>query len=385
MNMNNTRNIWVRTLLKVASPVFDALAAEKLRQQMPVEAQPGAHDRKDYSHLEAVGRSLSGVGPWLELVKGLCSQWEDRQRLKLLETVRQSLNHAVDPKSPDFLNFRDGAQPLVDAAFLAQGLLRSWNSVWLELPVLTQDAIVECMVETRRIKPYYNNWLLFSAMIETFLFKAGRQWDQMRIEYAIRQHDLWYKGDGVYGDGPDLHWDYYNSFVIQPMLYEIVHTEGELGNIFCEWRNRVSARTQRYAVIQERLICPDGTFPAIGRSLSYRFGAFHLLSLMVYKGNLPAEISQSSVRCALTAAMKKTMHAKGTFDRDGWLQIGLSGHQPSLGERYISTGSLYLALCGFLPLGLPENHSFWSKPDADWSSKKLWEGHDYLCDHALRG
>ncbi len=26
----------------------------------------------------------------------------------------------------------------------------------------------------------------------------------MRIDYAVRQHEQWYKGDGTYGDGPDF-------------------------------------------------------------------------------------------------------------------------------------------------------------------------------------
>ena len=56
------------------------------------------------------------------------------------------------------------------------------------------------------------------------------------------------------------------------------------------------------------------------------------------------------------------LHAK---NEHGWLTIGLSGHQPSLGEPYISTGSLYLCLCGLLPLGLPPDNEFWSSTPVD--------------------
>jgi hypothetical protein len=382
---NKTRTIWVETLVKTASPVFDALSIGKLRERMPVETHSGAACRDDCSHLEAVGRSLAGIAPWLELTDEACSERENQQRLKLREQVKTSLSFAVDRNSPDCLNFHQGNQPLVDAAFLALGLMRSWDKVWSELPASTQDAIIEGLTATRRITPGYNNWLLFSATIETFLCRAGQRWDRMRVDYALREHALWYKGDGVYGDGPDFHWDYYNSFVIQPMLYEIVHTSGELGEIFGSWRESITTRGRRFAAIQERMICPDGTFPAIGRSLTYRFGAFHHLSLMVLKGNLPSNLRPASIRCALTAAMKKTMHTEGTYSQDGWLQIGLCGHQPSLGEGYISTGSLYLTLCGFLPLGLPCSHPFWADPDADWTSKQIWSGSESACecDHAL--
>lgn len=66
--------------------------------------------------------------------------------------------------------------------------------------------------------------LLFPAIIETFLYRIGEEWDPMRVDYAIRQHEQWYKGDGIYGGGPFFHWDYYNSFVIQPMILDIFYT-----------------------------------------------------------------------------------------------------------------------------------------------------------------
>ena len=52
----------------------------------------------------------------------------------------------------------------------------------------------------------------------------------------------------------------------------------------------------RYAAVQERLIAPDGTFPALGRSIAYRCGAFHLLGA----GGAAA---QASGRCRARAAV----------------------------------------------------------------------------------
>ena len=251
------------------------------------------------------------------------------------------------------MNFAEGQQPIVDAAFLAEGLLRSYDTVWSQLDPQVQARIVECMRQTRTRKPHFNNWLLFSAVIEAFLCKAGADWDRMRVDYAIRQHEQWYKGDGAYGDGPSFHWDYYNSFVIHPMLLDVLDAVSAATDEWEPFRDAFMQRAQRYAVIQERLIAPDGSFPPIGRSLTYRFGAFHLLALMALKRALPPELEPAQVRCALTAVIQRVMQPKGTFDERGWLTIGLCGHQPSLGEPYISTGSLYVCLCGLLPLGLP--------------------------------
>lgn len=135
--------------------------------------------------------------------------------------------------------------------------------------------------------------------------------------------------------------------------------------------------------IQERLISPEGTFPAIGRSIAYRMGAFQHLSQAALQKRLPAELKPAQVRCALSAVMRRLMTAPGTFDLNGWLQIGLCGHQNSLGEHYISTGSLYLCSTAFLALGLPAEDEFWAAADEKWTSVKIWNGENIKADHAL--
>jgi hypothetical protein len=80
---------------------------------------------------------------------------------------------------------------------------------------------------------------------------------------------------------------------------------------------------------------------------------------------------------------QRTLNAVGTFSPEGWLQIGLAGHQPSLGEKYISTGSLYLCSAAWLPLGLNASDPFWSGAAASWTQKSVWSGNDAPPDHAM--
>ena len=137
----------------------------------------------------------------------------------------------------------------------------------------------------------------------------------------------------------------------------------------------------RHAV-QERLISPEGTYPPIGRSMIYRFGAFQLLAQIALMQKLPAEIFPAQVRSALSLVIHRLVEAPGTFDSKGWLNAGVFGKQPKLAEYYITTGSLYLCTVGLLPLGLPANDPFWTSKSEDWTSKKLWNGVDLLADHA---
>lgn len=222
-------------------------------------------------------------------------------------------------------------------------------------------------------------------MIEAFLHHANApDWDPMRIDYALMKHAEWYKGDGWYGDGEAFHWDYYNSFVIQPMQWDVLN---EVKHEYPEWEKLIpeaQERLARYATHLEHLISPEGTYPLIGRSLSYRFGAFHALAAAAWNHNLEVSITPAQVRCGLTAVIKNILAFDDMTDENGWLRVGVCGHQPGLGERYISTGSLYLCTAVFLPLGLPESDPFWSAPDAEWTMKALWRGVDHTCQKALK-
>lgn len=377
------RAYWLGALRRIAEPVLVNLAGQRLKEKMPVETATGAGDRRDYSHLEAFGRLLAGLAPWLELQPKAADE-EGRLRDRYADLARRSLDAATDPRSRDFMNFTRGGQPLVDAAFLAHAILRAPGELWKKLDEKTRANVAAALKSTRVIVPGFNNWLLFSATVEAALCATGQDWDRVRVEYAVRQHEQWYKGDGTYGDGPEFHWDYYNSFVIQPMLLDVLRAVSESMPSLRDFNERVLSRARRYAAVQERLISPEGTFPAVGRSLAYRFGAFQLLGQVALIGRLPEEVTPAQVRCALSAVIRRMVEAPGTFDREGWLTIGFCGHQPSVGEPYISTGSLYLCSAGLLPLGLPPEDPFWSAPPADWTAKRIWSGQDVKADHALR-
>jgi len=378
-----TRKLWLNYLQKLAEPVLTALAADLLKQKMPVEAKEPSliNDRAKYTHLEAFGRLLFGIAPWLQAEH---TRENERQlQARYFKLAIKGIENATNPAAKDYMNWGDeGGQPLVDASFFAYGLIRC-PKLWEALDSKIQQNVITALLKTRKIKPPENNWLLFAAMIEAFFITINHPFEMARIDYAIKQHQLWYKGDGIYGDGAEFHWDYYNSFVIHPYLYDVLKIAVTKDDAFEPIRKQTLTRSIRYSQILERLIGADGTYPIIGRSITYRTGAFHHLANMAYRQQLPKELNPAQVRCALTAVIKKVTDAKEMFDENGWLRIGVYGHQPSLAETYISTGSLYLCSAILLPLGLPETDLFWSTGDEDWSAKKVLKGSDLHADHAL--
>ena len=148
-------------------------------------------------------------------------------------------------------------------------------------------------------------------------------------------------------------------------------------------RPAVLARASRYASVLERMIGPDGSYPVVGRSICYRFGAFQMLAQAALQHRLEEHLSPASVRCGLTAVIRRVMSAPDMFDENGWLRPGVFGYQPELAEEYINTGSLYLCSAVFLPLGLSPADPFWSRPDEDWSGRKVWTGGHISIDHAI--
>lgn len=374
----------IKAMTTMADPMFEALSQNKLKEKMPVEKSPEMIRVKripSTTYLEGFGRMMAGMAPWLEL--GADNTEEGKLRKKYIDLALRCIKNGVDSTSPDYLDFNIPGQSLVDAAFLTHALLRAPTQLLAKLDETTKRNLVAALKLTRKTKPYESNWLLFTGMVESGLLLLTGECNQTAIDYSINKHKEWYKGDGAYGDGPDFHWDYYNSFVIHPMLLDIIAVMKQKEIPTSIDFNTELRRSKRYAAVQERMISPEATYPIIGRSLAYRFGAFQSLSQIALMKQLPEGVSPQQVRAALYTMIKKQLEAPGTFDANGWLQIGVYGHQPGLGENYISTGSLYLCSEAFLILGLPASDPLWIGKDEDWTTKKVWKGMQLPTDHAM--
>lgn len=379
----NDRVFWTNLLYKIAQPVIHNLAQGTLKEKMPLETSPNYYLKVNkVTYMEAVGRTVAGVAPWLALPDDDSAEGQLRKQLKA--DLLRGLPRCVDPNSADYLNFKTEQQPLVDAAFLAHGFLRAPQALWKPLDTPTQKRFIEEFISLRNRKAGYNNWLLFSGIVETFLMSIGEQYDPVRIDIAIRKMKEWYVGDGWYSDGPKFSMDYYNSFVIQPMLVDMLKVCAEKKFIPQADYDEALKRMVRHAEFLERLISPEGTFPVFGRSITYRMAAFQALAQVALMERLPDYINPAQVRCGLTKVMENMFSQNQNFDKNGWLVLGFNSSQPDIADVYTSTGSLYLTTLGFLPLGLPADNRFWTDAPADWTSKKAWNGQvtrkDYKVD-----
>lgn len=381
---NKDRSYWTGLAYDMAAPILKNMAEGKLQANMQVEVSPNWDGRdKKVTYMEAFGRLMAGIAPWLSLPDDETE--EGLKRKGLCEMALKSYANAVDPDSPDYLLWRGHGQALVDAAYIAESFLRGYDALWTPLDSLTKKRYIEEFTQLRRIDPPYTNWLLFSSTIESLLAKAGAECDEYRINSAIRKVEEWYTGDGWYADGPSFAFDYYSSYVFHPMYLETLATLRDSGRYtrihYGDYYRRALKRAQKYSLVLERLISPEGTFPVFGRSIPYRMATMQPLALMAWYEELPAGVSNGQVRAALTSVMHNMFDGKENFNEGGFLTIGFAGRQPNVADWYTNNGSLYMTSLAFLPLGLPASHPFWTDAPRQWTSQKAWSGKPFPKDH----
>lgn len=381
------RRYMVELLTKMAAPILGPMSQGRLQKTFQPALSPSWDGRNPkVAYLEAFGRLLSGIAPWLALPEDGTA--EGLRRKDLQQKALASLAHAVDPASPDYLLWRREGQPLVDSAFFTQALLRAPKQLWEPLDVATKRRVVAEIKQLRRVTPPYTNWLLFAAMNEAFLLSIGEDWDPMRVDLAVRKVTEWYVGDGWYADGPRFHFDFYGAYVLHPMLTQVLDVATAAGSRIAgqpaaPLREQAYRRMQRYAEQLERMIGPDGSYPPIGRSLTYRTAVFQPLALLALRKRLPPSLPTGQVRAATMAAQRAIFSNPTNFDAAGYLTIGFAGAQPALGDVYSNAGSMYIAAESLLALGLPADDAFWVDPPIDWTARRAFAGRSFAKDHYI--
>lgn len=381
----NDRAYMAGLLQRMTEPVLSSMAQGELVKKFELEVSPTWDGRdKRVTYFECFARLIAGAAPWLALPDDGTPEGATRKRL--LDMARQSYVNSVDPNNPDRLYWEGPGQVLVDSAYYTNALMRAPKELWEPLDAATKQRIIEHIKSLRRIEPPYINWMLFAAMNEAWLMSIGEAYDPMRMNVAIRKVNEWYVGDGWIKDGETFHFDYYGSFVMHPMLCEILEVLARHNGPFWngkpeEMRALAYKRMQRFSEHLERFVSPEGTFPMFGRSLTYRTAAFQPLALLALRKQLPKSLPEGQVRAAMRAVHERIFTAPSNFTKGGFLTIGFVGAQPELGDWYSNNGSMYITSESFLPLGLPASDSYWTSASQDWTQKKAFAGQKFPKDY----
>ncbi|MBL7767849.1 MAG: DUF2264 domain-containing protein [Flavipsychrobacter sp.] len=363
----------IQLLQEISDPVIRPLSEERLHKQFPRKDWETRESNIETSPLQAFGRSLSGLAPWLSL--GADETKEGKLRSAYIDLARKSLINATNPSSADYLFGPPTQERIVHAAYIAYPLLLAPKQLWDPLTQEQQKNIIAALKTHRLFKPNKSNWLLFPAIIETAIFRFTGDANLKTIRYAVKKMDEWYLGDGLYGDGPDFHRDYYNSYVIHPLLIETIRQCSSLGLKVKISLEESVERGKLYSKLIENMISPEGTFPVTGRSSVYRIAALQLLEYLAFRDDfIPATCSPGATRAAITAVIRNMMSMPGTFDETGYLNAGIVGEQVNARDYYNYTGALYMCMVGLTHLGIPAEKAFWQEEATAWTQQRIWNG-----------
>ena len=248
----------------------------------------------------------------------------------------------------------------------------------------TRRNLADALRSTRSIQPAISNWLLFSAMVEAALCLMDEPWDRLRVDYAVRQHQQWYKGDGVYGDGPTLHMDYYNSFVIHPMLLDVLRV--------------TSRKTRRMEGHRERGRHPGPTIrrdPGAVRLTGRDLSADRPIARLPLRGVPAARPDGAPARSARGGAAGAGARRDERGDpTERWTRRapstrrdGSPSGSPATSRRSARAtsrrGARICAPWGSCRSGFRRRIPSGAPRPRPWTAKALWQGEDLPTDHAL--
>lgn len=351
-----THKFWKNTLFKIIDPVLDGFANKTIKKTFDIKYSPlnTTHNNvHNVVFIELFCRTMLGISTCFNIL-------EDYQ----IEWIIKSFNNCFS----GYIKWECKQQILVEMANLSLAFIRC-PRLWDLIDTDTRENILSVMKNAiTEYEPYNNNWLLFTCTINIFLHKQNKITSLHNINDILDKFDKdFYIGDGWYKDGDIFHMDYYNSYVILPFLLDIYKELNDTTKY-----DLIVKRIQRQSEFLERLISPIGTYPLFGRSMVYRTAIFHALVYSSYLNILPSTISYAQVRCGLTSVIENTFSNEDNYTENGFLTLGFSDNQPELVDWYSNSGSVYFCLLVFIPLGLSDQHKFWSESDKKWTQYNAW-------------
>ena len=255
-------------------------------------------------------------------------------------------------------------QPAVEAANLAFGLALCREQLWDRLDEAVRAPLTDWLLHHARLRVWDSNWLLFPAIVEAFLGSVGVGVPGGRGAESVERVESWYLGHGWYNDGPPAepgrNLDHYNSWVIQPFLWQWYRLRGEAGP--AGRTARFQDRLRAFAATNALLFAPDGAPLHQGRSLTYRHAVLGGLWTAALAGVDP--LPPGSLR----ALAGRTLRYFDRLGADGGTPPALGWAGPEFlpaTQVYSGPGSPYFAGMGFLGLAAPADHPLWAAEPAE--------------------
>jgi hypothetical protein len=164
-----------------------------------------------------------------------------------------------------------------------------------------------------------------------------------------------YRGDGWYVDGPTDEFELYNAWMFGWHYFLWTWIDGDRRP---DHRQQVLERGRSFIDGFLHFFGANGSYPAWGRSIVYRFAALAPFAVGYFLNIAPDD---PGLLRRVSSGCIRYFYDQGMFDPDGhFVRQGFHGDFPPAGEAYISPGSPYWCCHGLFALTFDRDDPFWT-------------------------
>jgi hypothetical protein len=335
-----------RAVVDLVEPVVGHLSPGGARARL---GSYGAHFAQRVAELEGYARPLWGIVP-LVAGGGTFDHWD---------RWIAGLANGTDPEGPEYWGPCGDAidQRMVEMAAIGFALAFTPEQLWDPLTGRQRDRVVEWLRGVERGEPAQNNWQFFRLLVQMGFERVGVAIDCEAQARSVDFIDSFAIEGGWYTDGRGGNIDYYVPFAFH--TYGLVLAASGLGDRGAA--ARYVERARQFAPDFQHWFASDGGALPFGRSLTYRmaqgsfWGALALADVDALDWGVVRGLALRHLR----------WWSKGPIsDRDGVVSVGYGYDNRRMGESYNSPGSPYWCMKAFTMLAAPDDHPFWTVPEA---------------------
>ena len=307
--------------------------------------------------LESFARIASAWGAWLRNPANPAALTFQDDELDVEVLLRQALLDGTNPSNP-YTYWGDIGhmdQRIVESADIAVAVWMSRERVFEKMTAAEQEQIITWLAQVDGKGTYTDNWILFTAMVQTVRLHLGFPAPKADLDYRLMQIDEFYRGDGWYVDGPTNEFELYNAWMFGWHYLLWTWIDGKRRPDRCQ---SILARGRSFIDGFLHFFGANGSYPAWGRSIVYRFAALapfaigHFLRIAPDDPGLLRRVSSGCIRY---------FYDHELFDPEAhFVRQGYHGDFPPAGEAYISPGSPYWCCHGLFALTFDRDDPFWT-------------------------
>lgn len=307
--------------------------------------------------IESFARIASAWGAWLRNPANPAVIHFENHEINLESLLRGALLDGTNPSNP-YTYWGDIGhmdQRIVESADIALAVWMSRERVFCKMTLAEQAQVMNWLAQVDNKGTYTDNWILFTAMTQAVRLHLGFPSPEGELDNRLMQIGEFYRGDGWYVDGPTDEFELYNAWMFGWHYLLWMWIDGDRRP---DHRQQVLERGRSFIAGFLHFFGANGSFPAWGRSIVYRFAALapfsvgHFLRIAPEDPGLLRRLSSGCIRY---------FYDHGLFDpEEHFVRQGYHGDFPPAGEAYISPGSPYWCCHGLFALTFDRDDPFWT-------------------------